>query len=180
LQFAHLTKAGKIRWEGFAMQERKNDRILRELLLDYLQGGHAHASLEDAVKDFPPSLYAKKPTGAPHNAWQQLEHIRLTLHDLLEFCTNPDYRALKWPDDYWPRNESPGSPDAWDASVKTLRHDLSEFEKLVKNREVDMFAKIPWGDGQNVLREILLAIDHTGYHVGQIVMLRKQLDAWKN
>lgn len=162
------------------MQERKNDRILRELLVDYLQGGHAHASLEQAIKDFPPSMYAEKPRGAPHNAWQQLEHIRITLHDLLDFCTNPDYRAAKWPEDYWPRSESPASPKEWDASVKALRHDLGEFGKLIKDRDVDMFAKISWGDGQTILREILLAIDHTGYHVGQIVMLRKQLGQWKD
>ncbi|MGH9615307.1 MAG: DinB family protein [Acidobacteriaceae bacterium] len=157
-----------------------NDQSIRQELLAFLKGGLAHATLDDAIKDFPAALYAKKPSSAPHNAWQQLEHIRLTLHDLLDFCTNRDYRALEWPEGYWPRDDSPPSPEAWGASVKALRKDLSAFEKMLKNPEVDLYAKIPWGDGQTILREILLAIDHTGYHLGQLVMLRKQLGAWKS
>lgn len=157
-----------------------HDQSLRQELLAFLKGGHAHATLDNAIKDFPAALYAKKPNGTPHNAWQQLEHIRLTLHDLLNFCTHRDYSAPEWPKGYWPSRDAPASPDAWDASVKALRKDLNAFEKMLKDPEVDLYAKIAWGDGQTILREILLAIDHTGYHIGQIVMLRKQFGAWKD
>jgi len=156
------------------------DRAIRKQLLEFLKGGNAHASIEDAVKDFPAALYAEKPKGAPHNAWQLLEHIRIALHDLLEFCTNPKYQAPKWPDGYWPKKNAPASDEAWNASVKALTNDIKEFEKLVESPDVDLYAKIPWGENQTILREILLAGDHTSYHVGQLVMLRKQLDAWKN
>ncbi|MGC1783292.1 MAG: DinB family protein [Acidobacteriaceae bacterium] len=155
------------------------DHAIREELLAFLKGGHAHATLDDAVKEFPSSLYAKKPKGTPHNAWQQLEHIRITLHDLVEFCTNPNYSAVKWPEEYWPRNESPASSEEWDASVKGLHKNLRAFEKIIQDPNVNLYAKIPWGDGQTILREALLAIDHTSYHVGQLIMLRKQLGEWK-
>ncbi len=156
------------------------DHAIRKLLLEFVKGGSAHAGIDDAVKDFPSQLYAEKPEGAPHNAWQLLEHIRITLHDLLEFCTNPEYRAPKWPDEYWPKDEAPQSSEEWNYSVEAVRKDLVGLEKLLQDSKTDLYAKITWGRGQNILREILLAIDHTGYHVGQLVMLRKQLGAWKS
>ncbi len=156
------------------------DRIIRKALLEFLQGESAHASIWDAIKDFPPALYAKKPEGAPHTAWQLLEHIRIALHDLLDFSTNPNYEARKWPDTYWPKNDAPESAEAWNESVKAMKKDFKEFEKLIQNSSVDLYARIPWGKDQTILREILLAGDHTSYHVGQLVMLRKQLGAWKD
>jgi hypothetical protein len=155
------------------------DRVTRKALLEFLKGGNAHASVEDALKEFPASLYTEKPEGAPHTAWQLLEHIRVALHDLLDFSRNPGYRAPQWPGDYWPKKDAPSSTESWDASVRALKSDLREFEKLLRDPAVNLTAKIPWGEGQNILREILLAGDHTSYHVGQLIMLRKQLGAWK-
>jgi hypothetical protein len=157
----------------------EEDRAIRKALSEFLNGGNAHASVEDAVNDFPSSLYAKKPEGAPHTSWQLLEHIRITLHDLLEFCRNPNYHAPGWPDGYWPEKDAPESTEDWNKSVKALKRNLNGLEQLVKSPDVNLTAKIPWGEGQNILREILLAGDHTSYHVGQLIMLRKQLGAWK-
>jgi uncharacterized damage-inducible protein DinB len=154
------------------------DRSIREELSAFLRGGQAHASLDAAVKGMPDSLLGKKPAGSPHSAWQMLEHIRITLHDLLEFCTNPNYESLKWPEEYWPKRESPTSPSAWDHCVAAIHKDLEALDKLIEDPKTDLTAKIPWGDGQTILREILLAGDHTSYHLGQLVMLRKQLGAW--
>jgi uncharacterized damage-inducible protein DinB len=155
-----------------------HDDMVRAQLVDFLKSGNAHATLEDAVKDFPSSEYANKPAGAPHNAWQLLEHIRFTLHDLLDFCTNPAYHAPEWPDAYWPAQETT-TKQGWNASVKALRKDFNDFEKLLQDPAVNLYTKIPWGKDQTILREALLAIDHTSYHVGQLLMLRKQLGEWK-
>jgi uncharacterized damage-inducible protein DinB len=43
-----------------------------------------------------------------------------------------------------------------------------------------LYATIPWGQGQTLLREVLLAGQHTSYHLGQIVLLRRLLGAWKD
>lgn len=155
------------------------DRVIRKALLEFLRGGNAHADVENAVEDFPPALYGEKPAGAPHTAWQLLEHIRITLDDLLDFCTNPEYRERKWPDTYWPKGDAPESAEDWKESVKDLKSGLKKFEKLLEDPAVELYAKIPWGKHQTILREVLLAGDHTSYHVGQLVMLRKQLGAWK-
>lgn len=155
------------------------DMLLREQLIESLRGSHAHIDLLGALKDFPEDLHGKKPKGAPHTAWQLLEHIRFTLNDLLIFSTNPDYTAPDWPKDYWPKKDAPNDAAEWKAATNAYKADLEEFEKLIRNPESNLYAKIPWGDGQTLLREVLLAIDHTSYHVGQIISLRKELGAWK-
>jgi hypothetical protein len=157
-----------------------NDRALRDQLVEFLTGGSAHVDLATAIDDFPEKLYGRKPEGAPHTPWQLLEHLRFTLNDLLVFSTDPNYVAPKWPEGYWPSTEAPASKEDWRKSVKALKADLAEFEKLVQNPETNLYANIPWGEGQTVLREVLLAIDHNSYHLGQLVTLRKELGAWKD
>jgi DinB superfamily len=153
------------------------DRLLRDHLLELLRGGSAHADSVTALKSFPVELRGKKPEGAPYSAWQLLEHLRIAQHDILEFCVNSHYLAPKWPDEYWPKAESPASEEEWDASVKGFHADLREVEKLVQEEPGNLYAKIPWGE--TILREILLVADHNAYHLGQLVLLRKLLDAWK-
>lgn len=155
-----------------------DDQILRDQLVEALKKGNAHVDLISALKDFPQELYGKKPQGAPHSAWQLLEHIRIALNDLLVFSTDPDYVAPKWPEAYWPK-QNPPTREAWNTSVKALKADLDALEKLIRNPASNLYALIPWGDGQTLLREALLAIDHNSYHLGQLVMLRKQLGEWK-
>jgi len=155
------------------------DRALRGQLVEFLHGENAHASLKSIVDDFPKDLRGSRPKGSPHSAWQLLEHIRIALHDLYDFSTNSHYVALKWPDDYWPKEDAPPSPTAWDASVRALKKDIAAFVKLIGEPESNLYAEIPWGDGQTLLREVLLAGQHTGYHLGQLVLLRRELGAWK-
>jgi hypothetical protein len=155
-----------------------DDRALREQLAKFLPGGEAHADLKSVLDDFPVKVRGVVPKGAEHSAWQLLEHIRIALHDLLDFSTNPNYVAPEWPKDYWPREAAPADGDAWDVSVKAVKKDIADFEKLVGNPESNLYATIPWGDGQTLLREVLLAGQHTSYHLGQIVLLRRLLGAW--
>jgi uncharacterized damage-inducible protein DinB len=157
-----------------------DNRELREQLVELIRGGSAHVDVKTALADFPADKRGVKPAGAPYNAWQLLWHMQVALHDLLDFCTNPKYLTPKWPDDYWPKDEQPPSTDAWEKTLRALEADLAAFEKLTMNPAQSLYAKIVWGDGQTILREILIAGDHNSYHIGQIVLLRKQLDAWKS
>ena len=158
---------------------KTEDRALREQLVKFLSGGEAHAEFKDVLNDFPVAARGAVPKGAEHSAWQELEHIRIALHDLLDFSTNPNYVAMKWPDDYWPKEAAPKNDAAWEASVRAVKKDIADFEKLVGDPESNLYATIPWGEGQTLLREVLLAGQHTSYHLGQIVLLRKLLGAWK-
>jgi DinB superfamily len=156
-----------------------HNKQLREHLLDLLNGGGAHARFDAAVKDMPEKLRGVIPAGLSHSAWMQLEHLRLAQWDILEFSRNPKYRAPKWPDDYWPKTEAPPSAFAWNKSVQQFRKDLKAMQDLVANPRADLYAPIPWGDGQTILREALLVADHNAYHLGQLVDVRRLLGDWK-
>jgi uncharacterized damage-inducible protein DinB len=155
------------------------DRALRDQLIEFLRGGSAHADLKAVLDDFPAKLRGAKPKGAAHTPWQLLEHIRIALHDLLDFSTNPNYVQPEWPKHYWPEEEAPEDASGWDTSVAALKKDIADFVKLVGNPDSNLYATIPWGEGQTLLREVLLAGQHTSYHLGQIVLLRRELGAWK-
>ncbi len=154
------------------------DASLRQHLLELLKGGSAHARLDDAIAGIPAKLRGKKPAGFPHSAWMLLEHIRIAQWDILDFSRNRKHVSPDWPQGYWPRSEAPPSAAAWNASIKKLRQDLKAMQDLVANRKIDLFSRIPWGDGQTILREALLLADHNAYHVAQLVDVRRLLGAW--
>lgn len=152
---------------------------LRQHLLELLSGGHAHAKFEDAVKRLTPMLRGAKPAGFPHSAWMILEHLRLAQRDILEFSRNRKHASPKWPEGYWPETQAPPTAVAWSKSVEQFRSDLNEMKELVKDPKTDLFRKIPWGDGQTVLREALLVADHNSYHIAQLVDVRRLLGVWE-
>ena len=152
-----------------------HDKSLREHLLYLLRDGGAHAGFDDAVGDWPVQLAGVKVANFPHTAWMLLEHLRLAQWDILEFSRNPKHVSSKWPEGYWPAIEAPPSEKAWKASMVAFKKDLRAMEQLVADKKVDLYAKIPWGDGQTILREALLVADHNAYHLGQLVALRKSI-----
>jgi len=126
----------------------------------------------------PSSLQGKRPKGAEHSPWELLEHLRITQRDILEFTRNPKHKSPDFPKGYWPGSESPPNDKAWDNSVASFRADLKAMADLVADESTDLFAKIPHGDGQTVLREALLMADHNAYHLGELVLLRRMVGAW--
>jgi hypothetical protein len=155
-----------------------NDKALRQHLANLLSSDGAHLNLRQAIAGLPPSLRGAKPDAAPRSPWELLEHIRMAQWDILEFSRNPKHVSPDWPAGYWPKSAAPPTAAAWDKSVKEVERDLEAMKKLVLNPETDLFAKIPHGSGQTILREALLIADHNAYHVGQIVLLRRLLGSW--
>jgi uncharacterized damage-inducible protein DinB len=156
------------------------DSELRKQLKALLDGGQAHATLDDAVTGVPFEAQGKVPSGLPYSPWQLLEHIRIAQKDILKFSDNADgtYREMKWPDDYWPSSSAPPDGNAWEESVAEMRRDRAAFEKLLADR--DLTDPFPWGDGkQNLLREALLIADHESYHTGELIVARRLLGIWE-
>ncbi len=158
---------------------KDSNQSLREHLPILLTGGNAHATFDDAIKNLPPKLRGAKPQNFPHSPWMLLEHLRIAQHDILEFSRNKKHTSPKWPEGYWPKNPAPPNASAWNKSVQQFRADLKAMQKLITNPKTDLFAKIPWGDGQTILREALLAADHNAYHIAQFIDVRRLLGAWK-
>src|SRR5215813_8492669 len=134
-----------------SMPEDTN-QSLREHLVELLKCGHAHATFEDAVEDLEPKLYGAKPANFPHSPWMLLEHLRIAQWDILEFSRNKKHESPKWPEGYWPKTEAPPSGEAWSGSVDQFESDLRAMKDLIKDPETDLFRKIPWGEGQTILR----------------------------
>jgi DinB superfamily len=155
-----------------------NDKALREQLVALMKGGNAHATFDAAVKDMPAELRGKTPKGAGHSAWQLLEHLRIAQGDILEFSRNARHQSPKWPEGYWPASAAPPDDKAWDKSVRAFRRDLKAMCELVSDPATDLYAGIPHGNGQTILREALLVADHNAYHIGQLILVRKLLGAW--
>lgn len=155
-----------------------NLKPLREQLVDLLTSKNAHADFEAAIHDIPVEVRGKRPKGAEHSPWEVLEHLRIAQWDILEFSVNPKHKSPEWPSGYWPKNQAPANAEEWDRSVKTFRRDLKKLCDLVASESTDLFAKIPHGDGQTILRQALLVADHNAYHLGELVLLRRLLGAW--
>jgi hypothetical protein len=159
--------------------QASSDLIVRKQIAQFLEESHAHAGFDAAVDDFPPELRGSKSPGAPHTAWQLLEHMRIAQWDILEFSRDGRHKSPKWPEGYWPESDTPPSEKAWDESVRRFRADRRAMQKLVLDKTRDLSAIVPHGQSQTLVREALILIDHNAYHTGQLVLLRRLLGAWK-
>ena len=157
-----------------------DDRQWRVHLVNLLGGGSAHAGAEAALKGIPAKLRGRAPRGLPYSPWQLLEHMRIAQWDILEFSRSAAHVSPNWPDGYWPASKAPESEAAWRRRVRQFRADLEAMKALVADSKADLLARIPWGDGQTVLREALLVADHNAYHFGQLIVVRRLLGAWRD
>lgn len=156
----------------------ESQKQLREHVVNLLTSQDAHADFDAAVKDMPAKLRGERPKGAEHSPWQVLEHLRIAQWDLLEYAVNPKHKSPEFPAGYWPKNPAPTSAEAWERSAESFRKDRKRLCELVTAESTDLFAKIPHGDGQTILRQALVTADHNAYHVGELVLLRRMLGAW--
>jgi DinB superfamily len=158
-----------------------SDSELRSHVLELLRGGHAHVTFDDAIAELPASARGTRPEGLPYSPWELVEHIRITQRDILDYSVakkKAEYQEIPWPKGYWPKTPAPPSAKAWDDAVATVREDRETMERLVK--EGDLFAPLPASTGDHtLLREALLLADHNGYHIGELVAVRRLLGAWR-
>ena len=153
---------------------------LRDHLRELLTGGHGHLTFDDAVADLPAELRGARHAGVPHTPWRLVEHLRIAQWDILRFCVDPDHVSPEFPAGYWPEGDAPPDPDAWDRTIAAFRADLRTMIDLATDPATDLFAPIPGGQGQTVLREAMLVADHNSYHLGQLVTVRRLLGCWED
>jgi uncharacterized damage-inducible protein DinB len=155
-----------------------SDKALRDHVAALIRWEDAHAGLDQIVDGVPADKWGAAVPGVPYTLWQLLEHLRLTQNDILEFSRNPEYTERRWPEDYWPKESDQPTADGVVGSLAAYREDREALAALALDRKVDLFARIPHGTGQTYLRELLLVADHTSYHLGQMVVVRRALGIW--
>lgn len=149
-------------------------------LVNLISHGSAHASFEDTVKGVSMDLLTTIPENLPYSIWQLTEHIRITQWDMLEFCKGPGHQSPKWPDEYWPSAEEKVDQKKWEATLAAVRKDRDAFVNLLNGDKVDLYTPFSYGDGQTLLHEALQLADHTSYHLGEIIVVRRLLKNWKS
>jgi hypothetical protein len=154
------------------------DAALRDHLLKLLDGGQAHLTFDEAIDGLPESLRGATAPNMPHSPWRLVEHLRIAQRDILDFCLDPGYVSPEFPGGYWPEGDAPPDDEAWDRTIEAFRDDLQAVKDLVSDPNTDLYAPIPHGQGQTILREALLVADHNAYHLGQLVAVRRLLGAW--
>jgi hypothetical protein len=154
------------------------DDAVRRQVSSLLDWGDAHSGFETILEGIPPQLRGIAPERVPYTPWQLLEHVRLTQRDILEFCRNPRYAEPHWPDDYWPATAAPPTEQAWQESIRGFLADRAAMKQLAVDATVDLLSPIPHGSGQTILRELLLLADHTAYHLGELVVVRRCHGIW--
>ncbi len=155
-----------------------DDKAIRDHVLKLLKGRQGHVDFETVLANLPQEFQGKKPEGAPHTPWQLLEHMRIAQWDILEFSRDPEHVSPKFPEGYWPESGAPPDEGAWQMSVASFGADLQAMADLVADSSTDLYARIPHGTGQTILRNALLVADHSAYHLGQLVLLRRLLGVW--
>lgn len=155
-----------------------DESVFRDQLVSLLHGGEAHAKAEAALADVKPQFRNVRPTADVHSVWEELEHLRIAQEDILRFAIDASWKSPKWPEGYWPVENQEVTDEMWKSSVESFLADLEEVVKLVREPTLDLTAKLPHGQGQTYLRQILLVADHNAYHLGQIVQARKLMGDW--
>lgn len=151
----------------------------QEIVASSLNWKQAHHSLDDALKGLAPDERGRRAGNHPHSVWDLVEHIRIAQADLLDFMTNPDYsHDLDWPADYWPKSHEPTEAE-WKSCLETIARDRQQIESFVTGGKVDLTSIIPQSEGRTYLRTVLVVMDHTSYHVGQIVDVRRITGSWR-
>jgi len=155
-----------------------SERTVRDEALFLLQKGNAHMSFDEAVADFPAERINERPPHVPYSPWHLLEHLRLTQRDILDFIRDPQYQEMKWPDDYWSTPDATTDAAGWARTLADFRTDAAALAALADDPDRDLHAAIPWGNGQTLLRELLVVADHNAYHTGEFAILRQVMGTW--
>ena len=154
------------------------ERLLRDQTIRLLRGGMAHMTFDEALAAFPLDRINERPPGVPYTPWHLLEHIRIAQWDILDFVRKPDYQELDWPKEYWPAPDAITDAAGWARTIEQFRADFAAVCAIATDPRTDLTARIPWGDGQTILRELLLVADHNAYHIGEFAILRQVMGSW--
>jgi hypothetical protein len=156
------------------------NREARIRLVASLEGKGAHLSYEEAVHGFPERLMNEKPPHVPYSFWHQLEHIRITQWDMLRYIKDPGHESPPWPEGYWPDQQALTDASGWKRSIDGYLADRQELVELLNDPHADLLAPVPHMENRSILRSVLIVVDHTSYHLGEFIMGRQILGAWKS
>jgi hypothetical protein len=150
---------------------------VREHVLDLLRRT-TERRFEDALKDFPLEFANTNPPHVEYTPYGLLEHLRISLWDILEYSRNPHYVSPPHPQGYWPAPGTTADAAMWQASLEAFRRDREEMAALLADPKTDLVRPMPHTPGHTILREAMLVIQHSQYHLGEFGILRQVMGTW--
>lgn len=156
------------------MQNIDKDLLLRQQLVELLEGGFAPNVI--LLREFDHKKAGIILDGLHFSAWILLGHIHARQQVLYNFMRDPDENPDVWPEALWPENYEPKSREEWETAIDSYEKDLKKVLDLVKDPKTPLF-KI-WKNGKTISWAALTLLHHTGYHIGQLKAIGRQLGVW--
>lgn len=153
------------------------EKQISEQLAKHLEGGEAFMPVTEMLRKISFEDINIRPSNLPYSLYELFYHIVYTQKDIVKFTCSDDYTEPKWPDYYWPKEKICRDKKEWEnlkAEYTTDRERLKNF-LLDENKALMQAVKNGKGE-QTLLREVMLVVEHSAYHTGQMLVLLRLLN----
>ena len=153
------------------------DKQLRERLSKHLNGGEAFMTITDMLGKISFEDINKRPVNLPYSFYELFFHTVFTQKDIVKFTCSDDYTEPKWPEYYWPREKQCRTVEDWESLISEYKTDRERLRKFLLDDINKLTEPVKNGEGeQTLLREVLLVIEHSAYHTGQLMIVLRLLN----
>lgn len=151
---------------------------IKKRLSEHLKGGEAFLPLEEMLKKIEFEKLGIRPENLPYSFYELFYHIRFAQKDILDYCKGGNYKSHNWPDDYWPEEQAPKSIEDWKKLKSAYFEERQILSEFLLSPDNDLLSPVKKGTDHTLLREVMLVIEHSAYHTGQLLILLRQLDLY--
>lgn len=153
------------------------ERKIRERLAKHLDGGEAFMPVTEMLEKISFEDINTRPANLPYSFYELFFHIVFAQKDIVKFTCSNDYTEPKWPEYYWPREKVCKNKEDWESLKAEYKTDRERLRKFLLDDSNSLTEAVQNGKGeQTLIREILLVIEHTAYHTGQMMILLRLLN----
>lgn len=156
--------------------EVNSHRVTREQIVQQLEGGQAFLEVEKLLEEVDFEDLGKRPSGLPYSFFEQFFHMRVAQFDVLDFIRNTYYEPKNWPEDFWPVETEPASEEEWNQLKESYFKERNELMNIILDEKNGLHAEVNHGEGQTLLSEVLMVLQHNAYHTGQLAIIFRLLN----
>lgn len=150
---------------------------IRERLAKHLESGEAFMPVEKMLTKISYEDINTRPANLPYSFYELFFHIVFAQKDIVKFTCSDDYSEPKWPDYYWPKEKSCKSKQDWESLKAEYNSDKKRLKSFLLDEGNELTMAVKNGkDQQTLLREVLLVIEHSAYHAGQLMVVLRLLN----
>ncbi|MHA6280236.1 DinB family protein [Salinimicrobium sp. CAU 1759] len=157
-----------------------SDSNLKKTLSKHLFGGEAFMTVDEMLKQITFDQLSVRPIDLPYSFYEIFYHMWYTQQDILKYCIEVDYKSPDWPGAYWPQQQGPVDEAEWNGLKNAFFEDRQKLGHLLTGEAFDLTHTVPSNEKHTIFREILLVIEHTSYHSGQLLIILRHLGLYSS